>query len=71
MVVALKEDIAELQWETRHLRKQKKSLVEQHELEIAKMNKKLKIVEGHVVIQSSGVNVIITSDLQNIRTSKS
>jgi hypothetical protein len=52
VVYILKEDIAWLQDESHHLNKQKKSLIEQHELEVVEINKKLKIFEGRVVIQS-------------------
>jgi len=50
VVDSFKQNMDQLQNENKHLLKQNRSLREQHEIEITEMKKKLKVVDGPVVI---------------------
>lgn len=66
-VQSLKDDISELHKEILKLKRQKRLMTENYELEIAELNRKLKSNEMEQRFTTSGINIIINSEGQSSR----
>ena len=69
-VQSLKDDVSELHREILKLRRQKRLITENYELEIAELNKKLKKNEPDHRYNSSSISIIINSEGQSASKSK-
>jgi len=66
-VQSLKDDISELHKEILKLKRQKRLMTENYELEIAELNRRLKSNETEQRFTTSGINIIINSEGQSSR----
>ena len=66
-VQSLKDDISELHKEILKLKRQKRLLTENYELEISELNRRLKSNETEQRFTTSGINIIINSEGQSSR----
>ena len=66
-IQSLKDDISELHKEILKLKRQKRLLTENYELEISELNRRLKSNETEQRFTTSGINIIINSEGQSSR----
>jgi len=66
-IQSLKDDISELHKEILKLKRQKRLLTENYELEISELNRRLKSNETEQRFTASGINIIINSEGQSSR----
>jgi len=67
-IQSLKDDISELHTEILKLKRQKRLMTENYELEISELNRKIKSNETEQRFTTSGINIIINSEGQSSRS---
>jgi len=67
-IQSLKDDISELHKEILKLKRQKRLMTENYELEIAELNRKIKSNETEQRFTTSGINIIINSEGQSSKS---